>query len=366
MKNRIFSSLILSAFLAACLTVSMTGCSSSSDSANSSAAPVSSTASSKTESKTSEEETSAEESSEASKESKAASSKEESSEVSVPKIMDTEKDITIYTLSVKEIPYQKGLFNSTFENYENVTVITYLVDSDYMSDFSNMQFKRVDERPEKNYETSERLFMTHVYNMKHTEGYSDRKMCYGIIITANSAKPSDYYFSWKYDTNEYKLTFSDEVSDFPEQYYTADEAKVCNVVNLDGEPYFFAGCEYGTVGGGSLSGEAHHTEYAEKPLSLRRVHIDGVSKLDLSKFSYEPDEGLDRNHDLSKITVAIEEVEKYSNYDTQCIQLRFFYEYDEGQYTDEELKAIDKTQDLLFQYGYLVYNGENGKVRIDI
>lgn len=359
MKKHPFSRILLATILSACVSMSITGCgdSTTSSATEGSAASVEST--------TSAEESSAEESTESSAESTPESSAEESSEVSQAVMLDTEKDVSILTLSVQEIPYQEGLFSDEFEKYDTLTVISYLIHSDYYAKFSGNNLKRVDERPAKNYDTSERLFLNYKYNMLVGDK-SDKNGIYCVLVTAGSAKPSDYYFDWKFDNNSYQKPLSDEVSEFPAEYYAVEKNSTCHFVNLDGEPYFLAGYENGTTGGGSLSGETHHTSYVRLPMTLRRVHIDGVSQLDVSKFSYEVDEDIAAKYDLSKIAVTIEKLDKSTTVDRQCIQVQFQHEYEKGQYTDEELEALDNIMDKMAQYGYLVYNGENGKVKIDL
>ncbi len=365
MKNhQSLKRIIAASVLSLCLAMAAAGCGSSNQSSGQKASDQDTTVSSAESEKESENSLSDQDSTEDSAQPES-SAAEESSEVSQVKILDMEKDIQINTLSVKEMPFNKNLFSSDFEGNDTLTVITYLAESELLDDFIGEDIERFDDKKPYDFDADKRLFLNWLYNVKDKDDYRQAGF-YGVIVTAGNAKPSDYYFYFKYDGNEYKVPLSDQFVDVPAEHYTDDEAKVCNIINLDGEPYFIAGFENGTNGGGTLEGEKHHTSYIELPMSLRRIHADGSTRLDISKFSYEADEDIAATNDTSKITVTIEEESKYNSFDRQCIKLKFEYEYDEGQYTDDELDELETTMERMSNFGYLVYNGEKNKVRIDL
>lgn len=367
MKKGSLLKMILAAALAVSSTAALTGCGSNNNAERAVSAVISGLDFNKAESISIEESQNSSETTEpeeSEEESVEESSEKESSEASVARVLDVEKDIKVTTLSSKQMPYTKEMFSSDYRKNSTMTITTYLVESKYLNDLKSVSSARKDGKKTYDYDADERVYTPSMYAVEKNESYS---YCayYGIIVTGGDAKPSDYYFTCKLDGNEYKVPLTDEIVDMPEELYT-NEAEPGNMINLDGEPYFVCGLVDGNVSGGELSGEKHHTSYIRLPYGLRRVNADAVTKLDISKFSYEPDEYIAKEYDTSKITVNITEASKYATYDKQSIQLEFIYEYDEGQYTDEELDELENTMERMANHGYLVYNGKNGKVKIEL
>ena len=245
MRNRKLSCIILSAFLAGCLTLSMSGCGGSSDTAsgNSTASGDNSDTSSES-SVISEKSEESEESSEKSEESKKQSSKEESSEVSVSRTLDPDKDVTITTLYSTQVPYDSKYFSDSFKD-DTVTVTTYIIQTDYMDDFSMCNIVRKDGQKDYDMDTGRRLTFKQMYQVTKNKSNSHAAY-YGTIVTGGNAVPSDYCFTCKLDDNEYSIPLSDEIKDFPAELLTTKDARPGNIVDLDGEPYFLCGYTDGT------------------------------------------------------------------------------------------------------------------------
>lgn len=359
MKNgRTFRTLICAAVSAAILTFAA-GCGESksteskptADSGVSSVSTVESVQESKN-----KDETNKPDSTKKQKESKV----EESSQVSETQTIDPEKDIKVTTLSVTEIPYNEHPNSSSYVKADVITRMDFLITWETADKITWSNVRRVD--GVSGYDGKEYKFMRGFYDIrlsgKNTVAY------YFVLDSVGKVKPSDFIFDFRYGDDKYSYELKDEIGEIPAEYYSDGDVHGSNLVNIDGKPYLLAGLDNGITSGSDYDEAGNYLNIVSKPYYFYSIVRGNDPKLDLSKFSYEPDEIVAQNYDTSKITVTITDGTKASNPTKPAINTTLSYVNQEDHHSAEELKELSTILDKMYNNGYLVYSGENGKIRI--
>ena len=351
------------------LTVAAVGCGQSSTTTNtgSSTASVTETTSAADNKDTAaSSDTSAEESSTVSrKESK----KEESSTRAQ---FDPNTEMQLNVLAVHEIPYEEGKFNKALEPYPTMKVITAFVSADsfFLLSKGSPSIKLTSGESDRT-ENGNRRFLVDMYSVQKANKTTEGAHLVEIVCDPQ-LNPSDFCYRFSISSEEYSVPFSDAIASVPENFIDeTQDVHIYHLASLDDQIYFAAGYTKSNSGGSLHSTDTgdYHTDYIEKTLNIRRIDTDGTARLDISRFSYEYDEEGLKDVDTTPITVTITEVTPDGTNDrlfSQNIRIHMEYEYEQDSLSKEEREVLSKTRDKMAQYGYLVYNGDNGKVRIHL
>ena len=357
-KGRVFRTLICAALSAVILTITA-GCgeSESTESKSTADSGISSVSSADSvQESEKKDESSKPESTEEQKVSKA----EESSQVSEAKTIDPEKDIKVTTLSVTEIPYSEHPNASSYVEADVITRMDFLITWETADEIIWNNVRRVD--GVSSYEGSKNRFIRGFYDIRLSG--KDKVAYYFTLDSIGKAKPSDFIFDFRYGDDKYSYELKDEIGEIPAEYYSDGDVRGSNVVNIDGTPYLLAGLDDGITSGTDYDDAGNELSIVSKSYYFYSILRGNDAKLDLSKFSYEPDEIVAENYDTSKITVTITDGTKASNPTKPAIKTTLSYVNQEDHHSAEELEELSTILNKMYSNGYLVYSGENGKIRI--